>query len=207
MRGLALLALVIGSGCGNLFGLLTVSLDQDAGSDGATDATMSDADPDATVDAMLDAPPTPKDAPPPPNCPPGYADNNGRVIKVNTTPMQWASAQQTCLSERGNAILHTHLIVIGDETERSQVGALLSTPFWIGLTARITPGKFIWVTNETSSYPPASGGPWASGEPSTSNGDDCVIQLGNDDFDATICTSLYQFVCECDAFPNQSNNY
>ena len=59
----------------------------------------------------------------------------------------------------------------------------------------------------TGGYPPSTAGvPWATGQPSGGNGDNCVEMSGQAELDDLICSTPRPYYCECDPFPNDPTN-
>jgi len=219
------LALAASSGCGNLFGLYEVAAKRERADARQSDGVLQDGDPadvDAATDAMVDAP---RDAPTEagsgsdalqPMCPAGYADTlfNGTMFKlVTNTTLTWTSAQTLCLADRGIATKYTHLLVLNNDVERGAFGTYLGNfaSAWVGYSDRKVEGTFKWVTAEMQNYPGVSDAPWASMEPSADSvDDDCVYEAKSTaELFTASCSSefLTAYVCECDAYPADTNNY
>jgi hypothetical protein len=130
----------------------------------------------------------------------------------------WTSAQDTCMSH-GQGALHTHLVVIQDDSERTGLySALLAksvtVSVWIGLSDRRTEDQFLWVTNEPVGMPPRTTPPWPPNQPDDDMGlQDCVRMKAPSEttyggfFDDNQCFLSLAYVCECDAYPTVTANY
>jgi hypothetical protein len=71
---------------------------------------------------------------------------------------------------------------------------------WIGLSDRVVEGTYQWVSTENAlGYPPASGPPWAVGEPTGDSVQDYVFIGG--DFHDEVESVTNVAVCECDDYP------
>ena len=143
-------------------------------------------------------------------CPSSY----DRTIVATTTkyrlvsqPATWSTAAADCADDLAGTPNKTHLVVITSDLELSQVSALnMNAAIWVGLSDRKTGGTYVWVTAEPTSYPPATGPPWNTNEPSSATGHDCVeMQLA--DLASLMCTDVRPYFCECDAFANDPNRY
>lgn len=191
----------------------------DASGDGVPGDAMTDARPiDAPGDAPTDARPIdamsdarPIDAPGP-VCPVTYGNARGASTYLHVaTAATWTAAQAVCLSHQiTGATKYTHLAVVSDDPERSYLYSMVSGSdgvHWLGYSDRITANTFRWVTDETG-YPGSGDFPWASGQPSTAAGDDCVRMTTIVEFQATTCSAAtHHYVCECDDHPNNPANY
>lgn len=153
-------------------------------------------------DAGLDAGPN--------ACPPAYTTTitaTSTRYRLVTTPATWTTAAANCADDLAGAPFQTHLAVLTSSTELSQVNATnLNAAVWIGLTDRITDGAFQWVTAEPTTFPPATGTPWNTGEPNQAAEHDCV-EMKLADLSALPCTELRPYFCECDAFANDPGRY
>ncbi|HUS29048.1 MAG TPA: C-type lectin domain-containing protein [Kofleriaceae bacterium] len=190
------------TGCGRLFGLEPPTLD-----DGTVDedASVSDASSDARIaDAPAD---TPSNA----LCPQSYSMVLGtspsryRFVNGGTA---WDVAQAACLADQiTGSTRFTHLIVAANDAELSALDAALGGEKWVGLSDRAIEGAYQWVTAETNNYPPSTGGPWGTDEPKASGAEDCVLMSNTGDLEMRSCGLGRQYVCECDAFPNDPTKY
>ena len=188
--------------------------DADPASDGAAapDAADPDAAPGADA-AAIDAATT--DAAPPDGrpdagvliCPIGYAPINGstsqyRIVEVNVT---WGFAALDCNDDDdlgGAASGRTHLVVVGDNTEKILLTNQFSGNTWVGLTDAAVEGTFQWVTDEPTNGFPVVGQepPWDSGDPDGGTNENCVRFKNSFDFEDKPCTDTDSYVCECDRF-------
>jgi len=191
-------SLVVCTGCTAIFGLEEpVRRVSDGGViDGVPDARPRDA-------RAVDAPPV--DAPLLDGlvCPVGYAAISGSTSKyrIDNNNETWDAAEADCESDG------QHLIVVSNETERAALVGLTAGSTWIGLSDRATEGTFRWVTDEdTGGYPPATGTPWAAGEPSADTvASDCTLQSTT--WNDAPCTLNREYVCECDGYAANPAHY
>jgi hypothetical protein len=199
-------------GCEALF-----TLDSHPAADGPV------ADGPAPADGSLgDAPPPGGDAraddalPPMPDaqaaCPPSYVGVTGSTSRYRKSTLlrTWFEAAADCADDQPG---RTHLVVIGNDGERSVVNAALPDALtWIGVSDTVGEGTWLWVTVEAvdADYPPAGGGgPWQSGQPDDGgNGDeDCVAMLAMGDFQDLDCALGVRYICECDAYADEPSHY
>lgn len=154
----------------------------------------------------------------PSSCPESYdlpidgSPSRYRYVADGTT---WTAAQAACAAD---SVGGTHLIVFDDDGERLGLMAALATrgivaSVWIGLTDRKTEDVFLWVTAQEVGMPPLSTPPWGAGQPDDQNGvQDCVRVVGAGStgaglFDDGECSSVFAYVCECDGYAPEPNNY
>lgn len=185
-----LLLLLVGLGaCDGVFGLHR----PDAGVGGEAGVADAPGDTGAVADVGINS-----------ACPAGYAPTpGGAAYRIVGTPATWQDAFDDCENDLPSSIgiKYTHLIVLGTDVERGQAGALLSASAgWVGLTDRRSETTFQWITDEdTAGYPPASGGPWATSQPSNGTSEDCVeVRPNTADLDDIGCTTMLKYICECD---------
>lgn len=175
------------------------------------DETCGAVDGGMELDAVRDA--TMVDGPPQPNiCPASYATTaSGRRIRYDSTLQSWEAANADCVNDLSGEPLKTHLVVITSDLELSEVQALEAQAVpWIGLTDRRVRNTFLWVTKETTSYPPApatAGSPWAAGEPSALSTDNCVYMKTANLFTSGGCTVGRPSFCECDVHADDPARY
>jgi hypothetical protein len=181
------------AGCDQLFGILHV--------DGVADASSNKSDGDRPLDAAA--------------CPTNYdlraASSTYRYADTGT---MWAIAQGACDADLPG---RTHLAVLTDEAERIALKNLLrdhmiSSNVWIGLSDRRVERDYRWVTAEQVGTPPLQNPPWAA-PANTSDADDCVVMFGlqvialDGLFDEQQCSTTFDFVCECDNYGSNPENY
>jgi hypothetical protein len=143
-------------------------------------------------------------------CPAAYANFAGHKYLHNTTNTDWPTAQAMCLADQvANSSLYTHLAVVGDAAELGVIQNFTTTGnVWIGFSDRALEGTFVWVTAEaTAGYPPATGAPWASTEPTGGAGEDCAFESPTGTLSDALCTATYDFVCECDTSQDDPSRY
>ena len=200
VRLAAVAALATLCGCRQLLGFEEPSSATSDGTAATPDAPVNPTDgpgidPDAT-DPMVDAFDTA-------TCPASYglASGNSRYRNITTTSPNWDTAANDC----GDDGATTHLVVLNDDLERAVIinfaGGIAK---WVGLSDRKTVGTLLWVTDQASSYPPASGSPWGAGEPS---GSGCVELTPGGTFEMSACGQNFAAICECDGFSNDPTNY
>jgi len=198
MRIVAAVSLLL-AGCSTIFGL-----DRPVLVDGVSEGGPDDAGDDAT--ASDDAPDSGQSAN---GCPASYSltyatSRYRRIVAM----MPWPDAAQDCADDMTTGAKHTHLAVMGTETERSALAGMGAGSTWIGLTDRVVEGTYRWVTAEaTSGYPPASGTPWGPGEPDNVVGEDCIAVTIGGLFQDASCGGGLQALCECDDHANDPTQY
>jgi hypothetical protein len=202
VRVLVLGALIFVTGCDALFGLTHVRADAPGAGDDDDGAVLTDGPTDAPPDAMVDAYVQKTCAQL------GYnltiGGSTSRYRSLGQTTADWVTAEADCEDDAAAANnVHTHLAVIGDDTEGSNVFSQVvfsAGDFWVGLSDRKSSNNFKWVTDEsTGGYPPLTQPPWGTGEPSGGAGEDCVIISPADHFFDKTCTEPKFYACECDS--------
>jgi hypothetical protein len=103
--------------------------------------------------------------------------------------MSWDQAKVVC----EQASTAAYLLVPDDATELDNLAAVASPPFWIGVDDQATPGAFV-----TPRSAPAPFLPWATGEPSTRPGADCVRASSATRIATDLCSARHAAVCECE---------
>ena len=195
---------LLAGGCRQLFGIDDTSIAGDGGSptgdatdaSGAIDAVVADGAPDADPLA---------------GCPSDYnlVSPTGRRYRRNTDDLDWIDAVVVCAADTpSTGGVYTHLAVFATEEERAEFHALLPTTLWLGITERVNPGTWIWITNEPAgNYPPITSPPWTPGEP---DGDgECGAIDENGGYEDRMCdgTGDIPSLCECDAYPDDPTRY
>jgi hypothetical protein len=197
-------AVLLTTGCTQILGLDSPKLvDSQVVNDVAHDANMTDAPRgDGSVNDAASA-----------VCPTGYLAVSGLAnrYRVVVSPLTWLNAEQTCESDSSSASLRTHLAVVTSDSERTTLSNTTgANEYWIGLSDRLTEGTYLWVSTETTpGYPPSSGGPWGTGEPSVNGAaTDCVeLQSDSVSFAVRDCQIAKRYICECDGFAAKPQNY
>ena len=186
------------AGCSQLLGL-----DSPERMDASiSDSPRTDAKPDAArMDSALPA-----------TCPQSYSVVTGlsaTQYRISAGTFPWDAAATACAADQPmNSSRHTHLAVITTDAERSALSVAISTDAWIGLSDRVTEGTFLWVSGEPTSYPGASGSPWATNEPQSGTNVNCALIVhSSGDFKVQQCPNLRTVICECDDYPNVPANY
>ncbi len=195
MRGVAILLLV--SGCG--FRIEGGGVTTDSGTDSNLDGPVIDGSVDS-LDGMI------------PSCPAGYGPVNGvgSYRPVESADKAWIDAADDCNDDddNGTFLLHTHLVVLSSESERTMfsTASSVSGNTWVGLSDRATEGSYVWVTNEPTGGYPVVGQqpPWDTDDPDNAGGgEDCVRFKNSFVLEDKPCGDTESYVCECDAFaPN-----
>jgi hypothetical protein len=197
MKPVAAIALLLVAGCSSIFGL-----DNPVLVEATTDAAAGDA---AISDVMADV--APDSSSPGVGCPAAYnlsyMTSRYRVVAAS----EWIIAAQDCADDMGFGTRSTHLVVLGNDAERSYLASLGLPGAWIGLSDRTTEGTYRWVTAEPTIYPPAAGAPWAQGEPDNALGQDCIVSTLSAQLQDTNCTATAPALCECDDYPNDPTRY
>jgi hypothetical protein len=194
------------TGCGRLFDLEPPVLGH--GDDDAAVGT-DDGRIDSAIDAALsDGPP---DGPGfPATCPSTYTITvvGGSKYRLVTANKPWDSAQADCLADQlTNSSRHTHLAVVTDNQEIAAIAAVVAGDTFVGLSDRITEGAYIWVTDEITAFPGASGAPWGTNEPLASATADCVTESPNGALRVVDCGNSRDYICECDAYAADPTRY
>ena len=176
---------------------------------GGDDVGGDDGDDDGSdVDAgVAPEPDAPADPVTPLVCPTGYAPIGGsrtryRVVETSVT---WAVAAADCNDDDdalAGASGHTHLVVVGDQHEKSALTNQFSGNTWVGLSDAAVEGTFAWVTDEPTGGFPIVGQqpPWDAGDPDGGRGENCVRFKNSFDFEDKRCDEANSYVCECDPF-------
>jgi len=188
-----LLVIVCLTGCDQLWNLQHV--DQPTSEAGAIDADLS-------------------------MCPTSYGlpvDGYAARYRHYATGTTWDDAETLC--ER-DVLGFTHLVVLQDDGERMAIILALAkagstTSVWIGLSDRVTEDQFLWVTDEPVGMPPRETPPWPAGQPDNGGPgapQNCVrIQGANSTtptmFDDADCTSIIDYICECDGYAPAADNF
>jgi hypothetical protein len=144
-------------------------------------------------------------------CPASYTLSGNGAYRRSTDVQVFANAASSCAADQpATAGVFTHLVVIDDTTELD----LLNTSFsgndvWVGLTDIVTAPTYQWVTAEPISVDPAL---WGVGKPDNPTTEQCVhvIPIQSADpgkLDTIGCTQFHYFICECDAYADDSSRY
>lgn len=204
VRLLLVVTALASAGCDNLFGLRhiepgTPPIDSHL-ADGV--ASPADAASDGGIsDGLVDI-----------GCPVMYRTFNTGTYRFVNAPTTWQLAQADCLDDTGvMSSMHTHLAVVANDQELSALYFTVAGSagdLWIGLSDRVTPNTYRWVTAEPVQYPPDSGSPWGMGQPSRDADEECILEhAATTLLDDTACSTMALYVCECDAFPDAAANY
>lgn len=158
------------------------------------DATEPDSDGesrDAAADAATDVAPA---------CA-GYTAAATSKYRLVTAPVGWIVAEMDCEDDEPGG---SHLAIVGSETERADIDALVTVEVWIGLVDRKIEGTWVWVDGSahTINQPP-----WKAGEPSNGANDDCAMIETAGLYDAVSCTDNKQYICECDGIATMPAAY
>jgi hypothetical protein len=113
----------------------------------------------------------------------------------------WLTASSECAADG------THLIVLSTQAELSGINVIAGAgERWVGLSDLVTDGVFLPVTDEATTFPPASGMPWETGEPSAGD-KSCVLMGDNGELSSKTCGLARPYICECDGIPNDPTNF
>jgi len=115
------------------------------------------------------------------------ADSKHRYKRLPV--MTWDQARTAC-AQAGAA---AYLLVPDDATELKNLASIVTPPFWIGLDDHAMEGVFVTPKNV-----PAMFLPWASGEPSTRPGQDCVRATSATRIATDACSARRIAICECE---------
>jgi len=152
------------------------------------------------------------DAGPLPTCPSNYditiASQPRSKYSIEDGIDDWNSAVVKCAAEMPGA---THLVVIGSQQELTELDTWFDRKRFVGVSDKNTSNTYLAVTDEVVSFPalymPAQP-TWATGEPNSSG--NCVaidVNLQASDEDCTGATVDLAWMCECDDYADQPNNY
>ena len=103
--------------------------------------------------------------------------------------VMWDQARAMC--EQASAA--TYLLIPDDAAELANLATIASPPFWIGVDDLAAQGTFMTVKNVRAMFLP-----WASGEPSTQLGRDCVRATSATQIATDVCSSRRAAICECE---------
>jgi hypothetical protein len=103
--------------------------------------------------------------------------------------VSWDQAQAMC----AQASAGTYLLIPDDATELTELAGIASPPFWIGLDDLAAQGTFMTVKNVRATFTP-----WATGEPSTRAGADCVRAISATQIATDLCSNRRAAICECE---------
>jgi hypothetical protein len=177
-------AFVVLGGCGRID---FPSVPAPAARDAAVPDVMIDA---LEIDASLIDP-----------CATTYAAVYGQShYRFATTPDTWDNAERACEADgRGS-----HLVVFNDGPEMNAIEALVvGAVVWVGISDRVTDGKFIDVMGEIPLFLPQ----WQTPDPSFS-GPGCVeFNPGSRQIHDLACSTKVVYVCECDGVVAQPSSY
>lgn len=155
--------------------------------------------PDAAIDAVPDA------APDAAACGAGYnLHPDGQLSSYRIGIMDsWDHAEAACEADGYGA----HLVVFDNAVEMNANEAIAqafgSTPFWIGISDRVTDMSFIPVTGGVPAFLPS----WAAKAPSIV-GPSCVLFDPNArTLQDAQCGVVAYYVCECDGVAAKSTAY
>ncbi|HEX3758199.1 MAG TPA: C-type lectin domain-containing protein [Kofleriaceae bacterium] len=123
-------------------------------------------------------------------CPSDYVavgSSGHRYKRLGT--VSWDQARAMC----EQASPGTYLLIPDDATELTELAAITTPPFWIGVDDLAAQGKFMTVKNV-----PATFLPWATGEPSALAGRDCVRASAATMIATDVCSARRAALCECE---------
>jgi hypothetical protein len=102
--------------------------------------------------------------------------------------VSWDQARAMCEASPG-----TYLLIPDDASELSGLATIASPPFWIGVDDLAVQGMYMTVKNARATFTP-----WATGEPSTKAGFDCVRATSATQIATDVCTIKRAAICECE---------
>ncbi len=171
--------------------------------DGDTDTTDSDDTADGAIDAGIDAaqpdaaePDAPVDAAMPRPCVGGQQTLTTCFMK-GAAPATWANARAACAMIYPDAQLAK--ITSAEDQSTLPILAANIVNTWIGANDLAAEGTFVWSDTTPLTYTN-----WNAGEPNNgSGGEDCTITAGdrNYEWDDRPCTSNYQYICSYPLLP------
>jgi hypothetical protein len=154
--------------------------------------------------------------PPPPelDCPTSYDRVGTGFYRVDAEiAAPFATAEARCEADRGDHGSYTHLAVFANATEPTAELTRVATYAFSAQTSRVwvgsskeTLGAFAWVTDEG---PGPTNDMWSNGEPNNLPTEHCVA-IHDATFllhDASCPMTGYRFVCECDAYAVNHDNF
>uniref|UniRef100_A0A3Q2D9N7 C-type lectin domain-containing protein n=1 Tax=Cyprinodon variegatus TaxID=28743 RepID=A0A3Q2D9N7_CYPVA len=128
------------------------------------------------------------------SCPPGWSEYNNNCYNYVPRPMDWASAERTCISMGG------HLASIHDMREHQEIQHMIRTasyqtkPTWIGgYNAQQTEP---WFWSDGSRFVYTS---WCPGEPNNTDGQQHCLQMNHSAdkcWDDLYCGSQLPSLCK-----------
>lgn len=168
----------------------------DAASEVHGDASHGDAPP---ADASPDAPPP--DRQPDAGtagCPASYTLHDparpASYYRLETASTSWAGAEALCEADGPTS----HLIVLDDDAERAWAFARNTSDQWAGISDRISEGTWLPVTDQSI---------WFAG---TAAGNvppkDCLL-IKQTDTAADMCSTGHPYLCECDGYAVQPDQF
>jgi hypothetical protein len=164
--------------------------------DSAVDAAVTTAD--ALADAGL-------------VCPTDYVAIGAEPsrYRVEDSINDWRSAATRCAADGTGLGANTHLVVLTTSGERAALAPIMDRERWVGHSDQITEGMYIPVTDEPSGYPALAAlmsPPWSPTEPNGTG--DCAVMSATLLLLDRDCTNEDQaYVCECDLYPDDPDNY
>lgn len=123
-------------------------------------------------------------------CPSDYVavgSSGHRYKRLGT--VSWDQARAMC----EQASPGTYLLIPDDATELADLATIASPPFWIGVDDLAAQGTFMTVKNVRAMFTP-----WATGEPSTQLGRDCVRAVSATQIATDVCSNRRAAICECE---------
>lgn len=158
--------------------------------------SFRDTPPDAAPDTAADASGPPPIAP----CADSYTAMYGQSrYRLVPAALPWNEAEQACEADgRG-----MHLVQLDDSPERGAIETfLMGTVTWVGITDRITDGKFLNVTGTSPLFMP-----WRQNDPSLA-GPGCIqFDPSARTYHDVACATTLAYVCECDETAAKSGSF
>lgn len=125
------------------------------------------------------------------SCPATYSLICGGCYKFHDLDIEWLDAENICETEG------THLAVFDDATEQACLAAAGNpNRMWVGATDRIVEGLYLSVTGSPQRFTP-----FATGQPESSDGQDCLEFRDTGWADENCTTDNNRFFCEHDGLP------
>lgn len=200
MRGLlgAVSAVGVIAGCSFEHGIMAGSADDAAGPRDAASEVQTDAPRDGASAVDASVPPDPPIDAAPLACPASYTlSDPARPMsryRLETASSSWVGAESACEADGPTS----HLIVLDDDAERAWAFARNSSDQWAGISDRIIEDTWLPVTDQSF---------WFTGNASGNvPPKDCLVikQTGTV---ADMCSAGHPYLCECDGYAVQPDQF
>jgi len=136
-------------------------------------------------------------------CASSFEPVEGSYLQRIRDPLTWVEANDACRALQGpDDTGYGHLAVMSSDAEFAAAqGYYTLTNVWLGHTDLAVEGTFHPVSAEPFTWPTTTA-PWARDQPNNLDGrQNCLWVDDNGRLDDKTCDSVYESLCECDAFP------